>query len=292
MKNFNYSTAPSKAVIDSKINELKSKVQDYKTKDNLLSIFNLIDLTSLNTTDTTEKIKKMTQKVNDFNKHFPDYNNVAAICVYPSLVPTVRETLTAKNINIAAVGACFPSSQTFLSVKAAECELTVHKGADEIDIVISVGTFLEGDYEKMSYEIEVIKQSIKDSHLKVILETGELENTDNIYLASIIAMESGADFIKTSTGKTPVSATPEAVFTMCTAIKAYYDKTGKKIGIKPSGGMSVSEDAIIYYLIVKEVLGTEWLNNKLFRLGASRLANSILSDLSKMNGKNEEIKYF
>ncbi|MDD3687046.1 MAG: deoxyribose-phosphate aldolase [Bacteroidales bacterium] len=292
MKDFFYSKAPSKSVIDAKIAEIQNQIPAAKTRENLIDIFNLIDLTSLNTADTTAKIKTMTEKVNDFKNHFPAYKNVAAICVYPSLVPVVKENLTDKNISLAAVGACFPSSQTFLSVKAAECELTVHKGADEIDIVISVGTFLEKEYEKMSYEIEVIKHAIKEAHLKVILETGELLNTDNIYLASIISMESGADFIKTSTGKTPVSATPEAVYTMCSAIKSYYLKTGKKIGIKPSGGMAVAEDALMYFLIVKEVLGDEWLNNKLFRLGASKLANSILTDLSKMDGNDQTVNYF
>jgi len=292
MENFDYTKAPSKEIIDSQIAALKQDTSSLKTKAVLQKIFNCIDLTSLNTSDTKEKIMSMTQKVNDYTKHFPNYNNVAAICVYPSLVETVRETLTDKNINIAAVGACFPSSQTFISVKAVECELTVHKGADEIDIVISVGSFLEKDYTKVAGEIVIIKESIEDAHLKVILETGELVTTDNIHLASIIAMESGADFIKTSTGKTPVSATPEAVYTMCSAIKDYYVKTGRKVGIKPSGGMSVSEDAIIYYQIVKRILGDEWLNNKLFRLGASRLANSILSDLNKIDGKNEDVKYF
>lgn len=292
MKDFFYSKSPSKEVIDAKLAEIKNNVASAKTRENLINIFNLIDLTSLNTNDTIQKIKSMTEKVSNFDKHFPKYKNVAAICVYPSLIPTVKAYLSEKNVNIAAVGAGFPSSQTFLSVKAAECELAVHKGAEEIDIVISVGTFLEKDYEKMSYEIELIKHSIGEAHLKVILETGELINNENIYLASIISMESGADFIKTSTGKTPLSATPEAVYTMCTAIKAYYEKTGNKIGIKPSGGMSIAEDAITYYLIVKEVLGDEWLNNKLFRLGASKLANSILTDLSKIDGKNEVVKYF
>jgi deoxyribose-phosphate aldolase len=292
MQDFNYSTAPTQSFIDTKIIELRSKIQAHKTREILIDIFNLIDLKSLNTSDTTEKIKSMTIKVNEFNQHFPHYKNVAAICVYPSLVPTVKANLSAKNINIAAVGACFPSSQTFLSVKAAECELTVNKGADEIDIVISVGSFLEKDYSKVATEINIIKHSIAEAHLKVILETGELLNTDNIYLASIISMESGADFIKTSTGKTPISATPEAVFTMCSAIKAYYDKTGKKIGIKPSGGMAISENAILFYLIVKDILGDEWLNNKLFRLGASKLANSILTDLNKFGGNDAEVKYF
>jgi deoxyribose-phosphate aldolase len=287
-----YKHAPAKQEIESFITKIKSQVKENKTKDNLITLFNLIDLTSLNSNDTTIKIKEMTKKVNSFNSIFPDYKNVAAICVYPSLVPTVKNNLTTKNINIAAVGACFPSSQTFLSVKAAECELTVNKGADEIDIVISIGSFLEQDYKKVASEISIIKQAIGEAHLKVILETGELVNTDNIYLASIISMESGADFIKTSTGKSPISATPEAVYTMCCAIKEYYQKTGKKIGIKPSGGMSISEDALVYFLTVKEVLGEEWLNNKLFRLGASRLANSILSDLYKFDGRDEEVIYF
>ncbi len=292
MENFDYTKAPSKELINTTLAELKKNTSNYKTQEVLLKLFNCIDLTSLNTTDTTEKIKNMTAKVNGFAKDFPKYNNVAAMCVYPSLVQTVKDNLTAKDISLAAVGACFPSSQTFISVKAAECELTVHKGADEIDIVISVGSFLEKDYKKMSGEIAIIKEAIGDAHLKVILETGELINTDNVHLASVISMESGADFIKTSTGKSPVSATPEAVYTMCSAIKDYYVKTGRKVGIKPSGGMATSEDAIIYYQIVERVLGNEWLNNKLFRLGASRLANSILTDLNKLEGKDEVVAYF
>lgn len=292
MKKFIFESFPSKDKIKSEIELLKKDVLKYKNKEVLSTLLNLIDLTSLNTADTVEKIKSMTTKVNDFNKHFPKYKNVAAICIYPIFVQLVKETLTLNNVNIAAVGACFPASQTFLSVKAAECELIVHKGADEVDIVISVGAFLENNYNRISEEIEIIKHAIGEAHLKVILETGELLNTDNIYKASIIAMESGADFIKTSTGKSPISATPEAVYTMCYAIKKYYDKTGRKVGIKPSGGMSESEDAIIYYLIVKQVLGEEWLNNKLFRLGASRLANSILTDLNILDGKTDTIKYF
>ncbi len=292
MEKYDYTKAPSTDFINSEIKKLKEETSSLKTKEVLEKIFNCIDLTSLNSNDTTGKIKLMTEKVNDFNKSFPEVNNVAAICVYPALVPVVKENLTDKNINIASVGACFPSSQTFIAVKAAECELAVHKGADEIDIVISIGSFLEKDYNKVAAEIQIIKEALGDAHLKVILETGDLLNTDNIHLASIISMESGADFIKTSTGKSPISATPEAVYTMCSAIKDYYAKTGKKIGIKPSGGMSVSEDAIIYYQIIKRVLGNQWLNNKLFRLGASRLANSILTDLNKLEGKDETVSYF
>ncbi|MDD2634331.1 MAG: deoxyribose-phosphate aldolase [Bacteroidales bacterium] len=292
MKDYEYSKVPSKKLMDTELSELKKDTNKLKNKEILLQLLNCIDLTSLNATDTTEKITTMTNKVSKFSSHFPQYKNVAAICVYPSLVPTVKDHLTTKDVNIAAVGAGFPASQTFISVKAAECELTVHKGANEIDIVISVGAFLEKNYNKVAAEIQIIKESIGNAHLKVILETGELINTNNIHLASIIAMEAGADFIKTSTGKTSVSATPEAVYTMCSAIKDYYEKTGRKVGIKPSGGMSTSEDAIIYYQIVEKVLGNKWLNNKLFRLGASRLANSILTDLNTLNGKNKEVKYF
>ncbi len=292
MKKTTFNSIPTTEQINKDIERIKNQIPSYKTKDVLISILNLIDLTSLNTSDTVDKIRNMTLKINDFNKTFPNFKNVAAICVYPIFVQLVKETLLVKNVKIAAVGASFPASQTFLSIKAAECELIIHKGADEVDIVLSVGSFLEKNYLKVAQEIEIIKNTIKDAHLKVILETGELQNTDNIFKASIISMESGADFIKTSTGKSPVSATPEAVYTMCCAIKEFFEKTGKRIGIKPSGGMTYSEDAIMFYLIVQKVLGNEWLNNEFFRLGASRLANNILTDLSAIEGKNEQIKYF
>ena len=292
MENPYIKETPSEKLVNTKVAEIKSKVQDYKRKDILIDILNLIDLTSLNGTDTIGKIKSMTEKVNNFSKEFPKYKNVAAICVYPALVPVVKENLTDKSVKIAAVGAGFPASQTFLSVKAAECDLTVQKGADEIDIVLSLGSFLEKDLEKTAYEVKIIKSAIKEAHLKVILETGELKTIENIYLASLLSMEAGADFIKTSTGKTSVSATPEAVYTMCSAIKTYYLKTGRKVGIKPSGGIAVAEEAILYYLIVKEVLGEEWLNNKLFRIGASRLANNLLKDILSFDKKTDFEGYF
>src|SRR5574344_303652 len=257
------------------------------SKDILIDILNLIDLTSLEGTDTNSKIIEMTEKVNNFNNVFPNYKNVAAICVYPAMVETVKKTLTAKNINIAAVGAGFPASQTFLSVKLAECDLCVVKGASEVDIVISIGKFLSQNYDFVAKEIAMLKNVIGDKHLKVILETGELKTLENIKTASILAMESGADFIKTSTGKTATSASLEAVYIMCESIKEYYEKTGKKIGIKPSGGIRKAEEAIMYYRVVESILGKEWLNNKLFRFGASSLANNILSNI-----ENKEIKYF
>jgi len=280
------------SVIENQISKIKTKILEYKNKENLLKIFNCIDLTSLNTIDNNNNISNLINKVNNFNKKFPEYNNVAAICVYPPFVSLLKENLKENNVSIASVGASFPSSQTFISVKVAECELIKVKGADEIDIVISVGSFLNNEYDKVAAEIKIIKSTIGNTHLKVILETGELNTPENIFLASIISMESEADFIKTSTGKSNVSATPEAVYVMCEAIKQFFDKTGKKIGIKPSGGIITSEDALMYYLIVKEVLGEDWLNNQFFRLGASRLANNILTDLSKIEGNNEIINYF
>ncbi|MDD2198689.1 MAG: deoxyribose-phosphate aldolase [Bacteroidales bacterium] len=266
--------------VNKTIAKLKQKVSDNKTKPILTQIFNCIDLTSLNTDDTEDKILKLTQRVNKFSSN-TSIPNVAAICVYPTMVSTVKKNLKVPNLNIAAVAACFPSSQTYLSIKLAECEIVLNKGANEIDIVLSVGKFLEGNYHYCTTEITMIKQLLAHNHLKVILETGILQDLNHIYNASILSLEAGADFIKTSTGKTSISATPEAVYSMCTAIKDYYNKTGEKKGIKASGGISTSEEAILYYLIVEKVLGKEWLNNKLFRFGASRLANNVLKDIDE-----------
>lgn len=247
---------------------------------------NQIDLTSLNGSDTHAGIESMTRKVNEFKQHFPHLPNVAAMCVYPALVPVVKETLT-ENVGIAAVAGGFPASQTFLEIKVAETAMTVLEGATEIDVVISIGKFLEGRYEEVYDELSEIKASCRDAHLKVILETGELKTAENIMKASLVAMSAGADFIKTSTGKTSVSATPEATYVMCQAIKQWSEKNGQKVGYKPAGGISTTEDAVKHYTLVKEILGTEWLNNKLFRFGASRLANNLLSSI-----EGKEVKYF
>jgi deoxyribose-phosphate aldolase len=250
-------------------------------------LFHCIDLTTLKCSDSDESVMKFTQKVNEFEDRYPDLQNVAAICVYPNFAEVVNDTLEADHVNIACVSAGFPSSQTFTEVKVAETALALHTGADEIDIVISVGKFLAGDYEGMCDEIEELKATCGEHHLKVILETGALETANNIKKASILAMYSGADFIKTSTGKEKVSATPEAAYVMCTAIKEYYQTTGRKVGFKPAGGINTVKDALVYYTIVKEVLGKEWLTNELFRLGTSRLANLLLSDIV-----GEETKFF
>ena len=248
--------------------------------------FNSIDLTSLKETDTEEEIRSMVEKVNNFEENFPDIPNVGAICVFPSMVSTVKATLT-EPIGIAAVSAGFPASQTFIEVKVAETGMCVMEGATEIDVVISVGKFLAGKYDEVFEELTEIKSACRDAHLKVILETGALKTAANIKKASILAMAAGADFIKTSTGKIPVAATPESTFIMCSAIKEWNEKTGAKVGYKPAGGIATAEDAVKHYTLVKEILGDEWLNNKLFRFGASSLANKLLSSI-----RQEEVKYF
>lgn len=266
---------------------IENKVAENNTEEVKKLLFNCIDLTTLNSTDSDESVMKFTEKVNKFDDEFPDLKNVAAICVYPNFAEVVKNTLDVDGINIACVSAGFPSSQTFIEVKIAETAMALMEGADEIDIVISIGKFLSGDYETMCEEIQELKDTCKERHLKVILETGALKTASNIKKASILSMYSGADFIKTSTGKQQPAATPEAAYVMCEAIKEYYEKTGNKIGFKPAGGINTVNDALIYYTIVKEILGEEWLNNKLFRLGTSRLANLLLSDI-----KGEDIKFF
>lgn len=283
-----YNTNLSDADVQARVASIiENKVTENNTEEVKKLLFNCIDLTTLNSTDSDESVMKFTEKVNKFDDEFPDLKNVAAICVYPNFAEVVKNTLDVDGINIACVSAGFPSSQTFIEVKIAETAMALMEGADEIDIVISIGKFLSGDYETMCEEIQELKDTCKERHLKVILETGALKTASNIKKASILSMYSGADFIKTSTGKQQPAATPKAAYVMCEAIKEYYEKTGNKIGFKPAGGINTVNDALIYYTIVKEILGEEWLNNKLFRLGTSRLANLLLSDI-----KGEDIKFF
>lgn len=266
---------------------IEKHLEENNTKEVKKFLFHCIDLTTLKCTDSEPSVMQFTQRVNDFVDKYPDLDNVAAICVYPNMAEIVNDTLEADNVNIACVSGGFPSSQTFIEVKVAETSLALHAGANEIDIVISVGKFLSGDYEGMCDEIEELKDVCGEKHLKVILETGALATAENIKKASILSMYSGADFIKTSTGKEKPAATPEAAYVMCQAIKEYFLETGRKVGFKPAGGINTVEDALTYYTIVKEVLGKEWLNNELFRLGTSRLANLLLSDIT-----GEETKFF
>ncbi|MCF2689548.1 deoxyribose-phosphate aldolase [Bacteroides fragilis] len=283
-----YNTQLNDADVQAQVAALiDKKVPENNTEEVKKFLFNCIDLTTLNTTDSDESVMRFTEKVNQFDNEFPDLKNVAAICVYPNFAQVVKDTLEVEGVNIACVSGGFPSSQTFTEIKIAETAMAVADGADEIDIVIPVGAFLNGDYETMCEEIMELKEICKEHHLKVILETGALKTASNIKKASILSMYSGADFIKTSTGKQQPAATPEAAYVMCQAIKEYHEQTGNKIGFKPAGGINSVNDALIYYTIVKEILGEEWLSNKLFRLGTSRLANLLLSEI-----KGEELKFF
>ena len=250
-------------------------------------LFHCMDLTSLKCTDSEESIMKFTEKVNEFVDKYPDLDNVSAICIYPNMAEIANDTLEADDVKIACVTGGFPSSQTFMEVKIAETAMAIHTGAEEIDIVMPVGKFLCEDYEGMCDEMGELKDVCGEKTLKVILETGALKSASNIKKAAILAMYSGADFIKTSTGKEAISATPEAALVMCEAIKEYYKETGRKVGFKVAGGVDTVKKALAYYTIVKEVLGEEWLNNDLFRIGTSRLANLLLSDIT-----GEDVKFF
>jgi deoxyribose-phosphate aldolase len=261
--------------------------------ENLKLIFSLIDLTSLNTGDSPSGIKNMCLKVNGFGDQFPDVPHVAAICVYPSLVPVVKENLGVRSVGIASVAAGFPSSQTFLAVKEMECRMAVKAGAGEIDVVIPVGRYLENDLDSVYEEIRRIRAVVSTARLKVILETGLIPRPEEIYRLSLACLGAGADFIKTSTGKIQPAATPEAVLVMCQAIRDFHRETGKMAGIKPAGGIGTAEQALAYASIVRSVLGDSWLDPEWFRIGASRLTNQVLSEIRRSEtGRTEEIHYF
>ena len=246
-----------------------------------------VELTTLKTTDSDESVLAFTERVNQFEEAYPTLPHVATICVYPRFAKVVSETLEVEGVEIACVSGSFPSSQALIEVKTIETGLAIKDGATEIDMVLSVGAFLSGDYETVCDEIQQMKEACDDKKMKVILETGCLKTAANIKTASILAMYSGADYIKTSTGKLEPAATPEAAYVMCQAIKEYYEQTGIQIGFKPAGGLNSVMDALIYYTIVKEVLGEKWLTNQWFRMGTSRLANLLLSEVI-----GEEVKFF
>ena len=258
---------------------IEARIAANNTKEVKERLLSCLDLTSLHATDNDESILRLVERVNAFDNAHPDLPHVAALCTYPLFSGLVSQSLEADRVEVAAVSGGFPSSQTFTEVKVAETALAVADGADEIDIVINVGNFLAGNYEEMCQEIEELKQACKESHLKVILESGALKTASNIKKASLLSIYSGADFIKTSTGKTEPAATLEAAYVMCQAIKEYYEQTGTMIGFKPAGGISKTVDAVKYYCVVKEVLGEKWLTNEHFRIGASRLANNLLTDI-------------
>ena len=281
------------SIIEKHIQKIKEQSVVPFNSMNLKKIFSMIDLTSLNTDDSEAKIVALCEKVNNFSKYYPSIPNVAAICVSPSLVAAVNRNLKNRDIKIASVAGGFPSSQTFLEVKIEETKIALQMGANEIDIVISVGDFLSGNLEKVYDEICAIKATTGEKHLKVILETGALRSSENIYRASILAMEAGADFIKTSTGKLNPAASLNAVLIMAYAVKEFHIKTTRKVGIKPAGGISTAKQAFEYYSIISHILKGEWLNSELFRFGASRLANDLLNRIIEMeSGKTSDLSYF
>ena len=266
---------------------IAEKVHENDTPEVKRFLMGSVELTTLKTTDSDESVLAFTERVNQFDTEYPDLPHVATICVYPRFAKVVSETLEVEGVEIACVSGSFPSSQALIEVKTVETALALKDGATEIDMVQSVGSFLAGDYETVCDEIQQMKETCGDHKLKVILETGCLKTAANIKTASILAMYSGADYIKTSTGKLEPAATPEAAYVMCQAIKEYYDETGIQIGFKPAGGLNSVMDALIYYTIVKEVLGEKWLTNQWFRMGTSRLANMLLSEVI-----GEEVKFF
>ena len=266
---------------------IATKVHENDTPEVKKFLMGSVELTTLKTTDSDTSVMAFTEKVNKFDEAYPTLPHVATICVYPKFAKVVSETLEVDGVEVACVSGSFPSSQSLIEVKTVETSLAVKDGATEIDIVMNVGAFLDGDYETVVDEVQQEKEACGDKAMKVILETGFLKTASNIKTASILSMYGGADYIKTSTGKEKPAATPEAAYVMCQAIKEYYEKTGVQIGFKPAGGLNSVMDALIYYTIVKEVLGEKWLTNKWFRMGTSRLANLLLSEVV-----GEEVKFF
>lgn len=264
-----------------------AKAPEYAGEETYKFLLHSIDLTTLSTDDSVKSVVAFTEKVNAFDSDYPQYPNVAAICVYSNFAETVRNTLDVPGVDVAVVAGCFPSAQTFIEVKVADVAMAVLGGADEVDIVFPVGMYRDGDYEGLSDEIIEMKRAARGARLKVILETGLLKTAEDIKRASILSLYSEADFLKTSTGKVYPGASLEAACVMCRCIKEYYAATGRKVGFKVSGGVRTTEEALLYYTLVREILGEEWLTHDLFRIGASSLANAVLSTL-----EGTEVKYF
>ena len=279
-------------ISDQEVNEAVKKIIAEKVPQNDTTevkkfLMGSVELTTLKTTDSETSVMAFTEKVNQFEEAYPTLPHVATICVYPKFAKVVSETLEVEGVEVACVSGSFPSSQSLIEVKTVETSLAVKDGATEIDIVMNVGAFLDGDFETVVDEVQQEKEACGEKKMKVILETGCLKTAKNIKIASLLSMYGGGDYIKTSTGKEQPAATPEAAYIMCQAIKEYYDQTGIQIGFKPAGGLNSVMDALIYYTIVKEVLGEKWLTNQWFRMGTSRLANLLLSEVV-----GEEVKFF
>lgn len=286
---FKYGYIPDKDAIDRSLQTISASLESLSSNEVLMQCFSMMDLTSLSNKDTDTSITKLLEKVNVFRKEYPQYPLPASVCVYSNFAHIVKKLRPTPELHVTCVSACFPTSQSFLEVKLKECEMAVLGGADEIDIVLALNSFLDGKFDKAREEISEVRRVIDEAAayqnrkvvLKVILETGLLVTPELIADASFLAMEEGADFIKTSTGKVEVNATPMAAYIMCECIKAFYQKTGRKVGFKPAGGISSAMDAVCYYSIVSTILGKEWLNKNLLRFGVSRLANNLISAIEQ-----------
>lgn len=286
-----YGYTPDAEEISKSLDVIAANIDNMASDDVLIACLSMMDLTTLRTEDTPASVEKLVGKVNSFMKEYSDYPLPASICVYPNFASTVRKGLVSSDVHVTCVAGCFPSSQSYLEIKVRECEMAVENGADEIDIVLALNSFMCGDYESARAEIRAMRAVVDAAGakagrkvvLKVILETGLLVAPEKIAAASFLAMEEGADFIKTSTGKVPVNATPVAAYVMCECIRKYYAATGRKVGFKAAGGISNAKDAVSYYMIAKTILGNEWMNRDLFRFGVSRLANSLISSIEHKN---------
>ena len=284
-----YGYTPDKEAIDRSLEIIAQNLENVVSSEVLKECFSLMDVTTLHTEDTVQSVEKLVDKVNSLQRDYPQYPLPASVCVFPNFAATVAARRFDPRVHVTAVSSCFPTAQSFLEVKVRECELAVEGGADEIDIVLALNSFIAGDYETASREIREMKDAIdrkaaeagRKVVLKVILETGLLVTPERIAEASFLAMEAGADFIKTSTGKVSVNATPMAAYIMCECIRAFHAKTGRMVGFKAAGGISNAMDAVCYYSIVSSVLGKEWLNSSYFRFGVSRLANSLMSAIEQ-----------
>ena len=273
----NYAPAHTEAQVGKEVAKIKVAANRNGNVDVYKFCYSAIDLTTLSCTDSQDSVREFARKTAEFNDKFPDIPNVASICVYPPFVETVGLEVDGTPLRITSVAGAFPASQSFIEVKALEVAMAIENGADEVDIVLNPGLMMSGHEAEAASEVELLREEAKDVVLKVIIESGALKTPELIRRASLVSMFAGADFVKTSTGKIDVAATPEAAFVMCHAIKDYYEKTGRKVGFKAAGGVKTPEDAALYYTIVEEVLGKEWLTTDLFRIGASSAANNLIS---------------
>lgn len=282
-----YDAAPTLEQVKNEVEALRIAAQTNYNADVYKFCYSAIDLTTLSSCDSEQSVAEFARRAAEFTMDYPHLPNVASICVYPPFVETVGLEIDATPLRITSVAGGFPSSQTFLEVKMLEVAMAIENGADEVDVVLNVGKIMSGSLDEAANEIEVLREESEGATLKVILETGALQSPELVRQASLLAMQAGADFIKTSTGKIDIAATPEAAVVMCHAIKDFYHKSGKRIGFKAAGGIRTAEEAALYYTIVKEILGQEWLTTDLFRIGASSLANNLLSAI-----EGTEIKYY